>query len=321
MDKASLRIVYMGTPDFAVESLRVLVDSGYHVVAVVTMPDKPSGRGHHLQQSPVKQYALSKNIPILQPEKLKDESFVEELRSYNADLQVVVAFRMLPEVVWTMPRLGTINLHGSLLPQYRGAAPINWAIINGDKQTGVTTFFLKHEIDTGDMILQERMPIADDEDFGSVHDRMMEMGAKVLLKTVDMIVDGTAPSIPQPVLPTEAMRPAPKIFKEMCELDFSKTAQELKNFVRGLSPVPAAWTELKIGEESSVVKIYRVSVSETGGNVVENIMIGGRRVSTDGKTYLRVECADKWLSIDELQMQGKKRMGIRDFLNGVRLTV
>lgn len=321
MDKKDFRIVYMGTPDFAVESLRVLVEDGYNVVAVVTMPDKPSGRGHHLQQSPVKQYALSKNIPVLQPERLKDEAFVEELRSYGADLHVVVAFRMLPEVVWTMPRLGTINLHGSLLPQYRGAAPINWAIINGDKQTGVTTFFLKHEIDTGDMILQETMPIGDDEDFGSVHDRMMVMGAKVLLRTVDMIVDGTAPSTPQPVLPAEEMRPAPKIFKEMCGLDFSKTAQEVKNFVRGLSPVPAAWTELAVGEESSVVKIFRVSVSEDGGKLAEQVRLGGRRVATDGKTYLRVECADKWLSIEELQQQGKKRMAIRDFLNGVRLSV
>ena len=219
MDKQSIRIIYMGTPDFAVESLRALVDGGYNVVAVVTMPDKPAGRGHQLQYSAVKQYALSVGLPILQPERLKDESFLQQLRSYNADLQIVVAFRMLPEVVWDMPRLGTFNLHASLLPQYRGAAPINWAVINGEKETGATTFMLQHEIDTGNIILQERISIADDENVGSVHDRLMTMGAGLVTRTVDLIIDSENNSQPLPTTPQDEsmqLKAAPKIFKDTC---------------------------------------------------------------------------------------------------------
>ena len=222
MNKKSIRIIYMGTPDFAVESLRALVEGGYNVVAVVTMPDKPAGRGHQVQYSAVKQYALSVGLPILQPEKLKDEMFLQELRSYNADLQIVVAFRMLPEVVWSMPRLGTFNLHASLLPQYRGAAPINWAVMNGDSETGATTFMLKHEIDTGNIILQERIAIGDDENVGSVHDRLMIMGAGLVTRTVDTIIASDVQGIELPTTPQDnstELRPAPKIFKETCAID------------------------------------------------------------------------------------------------------
>ena len=240
-----MRIIYMGTPEFAVAPLKALVEAGENIVAVITMPDKPSGRGHHVQYSAVKEYALSVGLPVLQPEKLKDEAFVEELRSFEADLQIVVAFRMLPEVVWAMPRLGTFNLHASLLPQYRGAAPINWAVINGDKQTGVTTFMLKHEIDTGNIILQERIPIGDDENVGSVHDRLMALGTDLVLRTVNLIKQsdeaGTPlPTTPQAEIAVEDLRPAPKIFKETCEIDTTKTVAEVHNFVRGLSPYPAA---------------------------------------------------------------------------------
>ena len=314
MKKEELRIVYMGTPDFAVESLRALVENGYNVVAVVTMPDKPAGRGHKLQFSPVKQYAMSVGLPVLQPEKLKDESFAEQLRSYNADLQIVVAFRMLPEVVWSMPRLGTFNLHASLLPQYRGAAPINWAIINGEKETGATTFFLKHEIDTGDMIMQQRISIADDENVGSVHDRLMIMGAQMVCDTVDLILSGEVHPVPQPQLPDTEMRPAPKIFRETCQIDFSKSRKEICNLVRGLSPYPAAWCMLKIAGEEQVVKIYKViSADET--KVSEQTGV----VATDGKSYLRVSCADGWIDILELQLSGKKRMATKDLLNGIHL--
>ena len=234
----------MGTPDFAVESLRALVEGGYNVVAVVTMPDKPAGRGHQLQYSAVKQYALSVGLPLLQPERLKDESFLQELRSYSADLQIVVAFRMLPEVVWNMPRLGTFNLHASLLPQYRGAAPINWAVMNGDSETGATTFMLQHEIDTGNIILQERIPIADDENVGSVHDRLMMMGANLVTRTVDTIIDAENQRVALPTIPQNndiELRQAPKIFKDTCAIDFSRPAQQVYNHIRGLSPYPAAW--------------------------------------------------------------------------------
>ena len=266
MTKKDLRIVYLGTPEFAVASLRALVEGGYNVVAVVTMPDKPAGRGHQMQFSDVKKYALSVGLPVLQPEKLKDEAFLEELRSYHADLQIVVAFRMLPEAVWTMPRFGTFNLHASLLPQYRGAAPINWAVMNGDKETGATTFMLKHEIDTGNMILQERIPIGPDENVGSVHDRLMEMGTGLVTRTVDLIIDCASkgievPTTPQPEI--SELRPAPKIFKEDCEIKFNeKTAEEVHNFVRGLSPYPAAWANLTIhGQTFENVKIYKVETS------------------------------------------------------------
>lgn len=313
MGKQDLRIVYMGTPEFVEYSLRVLVERGYNIVGVVTMPDKPSGRGKQIQCSAVKRYAESQGLPVLQPEKLKDEQFLEQLRALKADLQIVVAFRMLPEVVWSMPRLGTFNLHGSLLPQYRGAAPINWAIINGDKETGVTTFFLKHEIDTGDMILQEKIEIGDDEDAGSVHDRLMVLGADVVCRTTDLIIEGNVKAVPQPVLPSDEMRPAPKIFTETCEIDFGKPANQVHDFVRGLSPHPAAWCELELGDEKRMVKLFKTSVSDMPAG---DEQCGS--MATDGKRYLRVRCSDRWLDILELQLPGKRRMATRDVLNGLR---
>ena len=316
MTKTDLRIVYMGTPDFAVESLRALVEGGYNVVAVVTMPDKPAGRGHKLQFSPVKEYALSQNLPVLQPERLKDESFLEELRSYEADLQIVVAFRMLPEVVWSMPSLGTFNLHASLLPQYRGAAPINWAVINGEKETGATTFFLKHEIDTGDMIMQRRIQIGEDEDAGSVHDRLMLMGAQMVCDTVDLILSGDVHPTPQPVLPAEEMHPAPKIFKETCRIDFSKTAQEVMNFVRGLSPYPGAWCNMEIGLEEETVKIFKVK--PTTISRAETIAAGDIAIQYSDK-YILIACQDYYLQVLEIQRPGKRRMTVKEALNGIRL--
>ena len=302
MTKQDLRIVYLGTPEFAVASLRALVEGGYNVVAVVTMPDKPAGRGHQLQYSDVKKYALEAGLPVLQPEKLKDEAFVEELRSYQADLQIVVAFRMLPEVVWAMPRLGTFNIHGSLLPQYRGAAPINWAVMNGEKETGLTTFMLKHEIDTGNMILQERIAIGEEENVGSVHDRLMALSENMVIRTVDLIIDCEnkgiqVPTTPQPEI--AELKPAPKIFKEDCEIRFAeKTAQEVKNFVRGLSPYPAAWANLTIhGQTFENVKIFAVEIADKG--------------------ELVVPCKEGAVSIKELQVPGKKRMDIKAFLNGL----
>lgn len=309
MTRKDLRIIYLGTPEFATASLKALVEGGYNVVAVVTMPDKPAGRGHQVQYSDVKKYALEAGLPILQPQKLKDEAFLEELRSYQADLQIVVAFRMLPEVVWAMPRLGTFNLHASLLPQYRGAAPINWAVMNGDKETGVTTFLLKHEIDTGNLIMQERIDIGEDENVGSVHDRLMELGTSVVLKTVDRIIDcenqGIAlPTTPQPEL--AELRPAPKIFKEDCEIRFAeKTAEEIHNFVRGLSPYPAAWANLTInGQAFENVKIYKVEITE-----LRNYGIT--------KSDLIVPCKEGAVRILELQAPGKKRMDAKSFLNGI----
>ena len=307
MTKSDLRIVYLGTPEFAVAGLQALVEGGYNVVAVVTMPDKPAGRGHQMQFSDVKKYALEAGIPVMQPEKLKDEAFIEELRSYQADLQIVVAFRMLPEVVWAMPRLGTFNVHGSLLPQYRGAAPINWAVMNGDKETGLTSFMLKHEIDTGNMILQERIPIGEDENVGSVHDRLMELSKKMVLNTVDLIIDcenkGIAlPTTPQPE--SAELRPAPKIFKEDCEIKFQeKTAEEVHNFVRGLSPYPAAWANITVnGQSFENVKIYQVKVQGNNAPSTKEIVI---------------PCKEGAVQILELQVPGKKRMDARSFLNGL----
>ena len=315
MNKEDLRIVYMGTPDFAVEALRCLVEGGYNVVGVITMPDKPAGRGHKLQQSPVKQYALAHGLPLLQPEKLKDEAFLAQLRAWNADLQIVVAFRMLPEVVWTMPRLGTFNLHASLLPQYRGAAPINWAVINGDTETGVTTFFLKHEIDTGEVIRQERVPIADTDDAGTVHDRLMLLGGRVVTETVDAILAGTAASIPQEQMAASVpLRPAPKIFKDTCRIDWSRPVKQVYDFVRGLSPYPAAWTELhQPGQEPVVLKVFETE--KLPGH--HDQPVGA--VMTDGKTYLRVAAADGWVGIRSLQLPGKKRLHVDELLRGFRL--
>ena len=309
MTKKDLRIIYLGTPEFAAASLQALVEGGYNVVAVVTMPDKPAGRGHQLQYSDVKKYALSVGLPVLQPEKLKDEAFLEELRSYHADLQIVVAFRMLPEVVWAMPRLGTFNLHASLLPQYRGAAPINRAVMNGDTETGATTFLLKHEIDTGNMILQERLPIGPDENVGSVHDRLMALGMGLVTRTADLINDCENRGIPVPTTPQpeiDDLRPAPKIFKEDCEIHFAQmTAAEVHNFVRGLSPYPAAWANLNInGQEFENVKIFAVETMDNGQWMMD-------------KSSIIVPCKEGAVRILELQAPGKKRMDARAFLNGI----
>ena len=290
----------MGTPEFAVAGLRALVENGCNVVAVVTMPDKPAGRGHKLQQSPVKQYALSVGLPVLQPERLKDETFLSELRAYKADLQIVTAFRMLPDVVWSMPRLGTFNLHASLLPQYRGAAPINWAIIHGDKETGCTTFLLRHDIDTGDILLQERTAIGETEDAGSLHDRLMEMSIGLTLRTTSLIEDCDRQGIPVPTTPQDTavtLLPAPKLFKDNCRIDFSQSAEDIVNFVRGLSPYPAAWCNLTIhGQLYENVKVFRVR---------------------KGEGAICVHCADGTVSIEELQLPGKKRMDAKSLLNGI----
>ena len=319
MQKEDLRIVYMGTPDFAVESLRQLVEGGYNVVGVITMPDKPMGRhGSVLQPSPVKQYAVEKGLRVLQPVNLKDEAFVEELRSLKADLQIVVAFRMLPEVVWNMPPMGTFNLHASLLPQYRGAAPINWAIINGDTETGITTFFLQHEIDTGEVIQQVRVPIADEDNVEVIHDKLMNLGGRLVTETVDAILAGEVKSVPQEELinlSQEELRPAPKIFKDTCRIDWTKGVKGVYDFVRGLSPYPAAWTELVSADGSSqVLKIF-----QTEKNFFSHEEKIGT-VSTDGKTCLRVALADGYLNILSLQLAGKKRMPVADFLRGFKVT-
>lgn len=306
-----MRIVYMGTPDFAVESLRVLVEEGYNVVGVITMPDKPVGRHQNsLQASPVKQYAQSVGIPVLQPEKLKDEAFLQQLRSLNADLQIVVAFRMLPEVVWAMPRLGTFNLHASLLPQYRGAAPINWAVINGEAETGVTTFFLQHDIDTGNIIKQVRVPISHTDDAGTVHDRLMYTGSRLVAETVDLILDGAVETVAQGTLFAGALKPAPKIFKDTCRIDWNRDVETVYNFVRGLSPYPGAWTEFTDGERTLQVKIFK-----TEKCVVEHSEPVGTIEST-GEGMLSVALPNGYLHILELQVAGKKRMPVADFLRG-----
>ena len=316
MKKEDLRIVYMGTPEFAVEPLSCLIEGGYNVVGVITMPDKPAGRGHKLQCSPVKQYALKHNLPLLQPERLKDEAFLEALRTWKADLQIVVAFRMLPEVVWNMPRLGTFNLHASLLPQYRGAAPINWAVINGETETGITTFFLKHEIDTGEVIQQVRVPIAETDDVGMVHDKLMHLGARLVTETVDAILDGTVKSIPQEDMAVQGeLRPAPKIFKETCRIEWAQPVKRVYDFVRGLSPYPSAWTNLVSPQgESFVLKIF-----ETEKTVVVHTLSPGT-IQTDGKTYLHVAASDGFLDIRSLQLPGKKRLKTDELLRGFHIT-
>lgn len=330
MDKKDLRIVYMGTPDFAVASLRALVQGGYQVVGVVTMPDKPVGRhASVLQASPVKQYAQSVGLPVWQPEKLKDENFLADLRALRADLQIVVAFRMLPEIVWNMPRLGTFNLHASLLPHYRGAAPINWAVINGETETGVTTFFLTHEIDTGKIIRQRRLPIADTDDVGTVHDALMEMGASLVTETVDLLVSGEVQAIDQEAFYKDpaTLRPAPKIFKDTCRIDWNRPAKAVYDFIRGLSPYPAAWTELVSADgRRQVLKIYqsaKVSMPSPAEGVpagpeaqAKNDTAGTLR--SDGRTYLEVCTADGWLRLLSVQLAGKKRMSVGDFLNGFK---
>lgn len=317
MNKEDLRIVYMGTPDFAVESLKCLVEGGYNVVGVVTMPDKPMGRhGSVLQPSPVKQYAVEKGLRVLQPEKLKDPAFVEDLRSLNADLQIVVAFRMLPEVVWNMPRLGTFNLHASLLPQYRGAAPINWAVINGDRETGITTFFLKHEIDTGRVIQQVKVPIEDTDNVGDVHDKLMLLGGKLVTETVDNIIAGTITAVEQDEMLAEGevLRPAPKIFHDTCRIDWQgKTMKQIYDFIRGLSPYPAAWTELQNGDKTINVKVYE-AVKISGDSSAWQV----GTILSDGKSEIRVAVQDGFIGIKALQVAGKKKMQVVDFMRGFK---
>ena len=316
MTKEELRIVFFGTPYFAVESLKRLVDGGYNVVAVVTMPDKPAGRGRQLQQSDVKRFAEERGLPVLQPASLKDEAFLEELRSLAAQLFIVIAFRMLPEAVWQMPPLGTFNLHASLLPRYRGAAPINWAVMNGDTETGVTTFFLKHEIDTGDVIQQRSCPIGRHDDVEAVHDRLMVMGANMVVETVDAIIEGTVTPIPQEQMLTSGQQPtpAPKIFKETCQIDWSRPAEALYNHIRGLSPYPAAWTILvnENGTELTTLKIFRTGEPEPFS---ADVRPSPGTILADRKT-LRVAAADGWLEVLSLQQSGKKRMDTDAFLRG-----
>ncbi|MBR3091757.1 MAG: methionyl-tRNA formyltransferase [Bacteroidaceae bacterium] len=319
MDKNSVRIVFMGTPEFAVESLRALVEGGYNVVGVVTMPDKPMGRhGSVLQGSPVKQYAVEHGLTVLQPERLKDEAFLESLRSLNAQLQIVVAFRMLPEVVWAMPSLGTFNLHASLLPQYRGAAPINWAIINGETETGITTFFLKHEIDTGEVIQQVKVPILETDNVGDVHDRLMSLGGELVTQTVDSIIDGTVSTIPQELMAgrNASLLPAPKIFHDTCRIDWRhKNTKQAYDFIRGLSPYPAAWTTLVSGEKVMEVKIYETRKLP----LVEGVDNPVGALLSDGRSYLRVRLSDGLIDILTLQQAGKKRMNVAAFLNGFKM--
>ena len=299
----------MGTPEFAVESLKHLVEGGYNVVGVITMPDKPAGRGHKIQFSSVKEYAISQGLPLLQPEKLKDETFLTELKAWNADLQIVVAFRMLPEVVWDMPRLGTFNLHASLLPQYRGAAPINWAIINGDKETGATTFFLTHEIDTGKIIMQKRIPIADNDNAGTVHDRLMVMGASMVTETVDAILDGRVSPVDQEsVNVNEPLRPAPKIFKETCRIDWNKSAKDILNEMIENTNIAKDSSEYAVS-----VKIFETEVINTTNGKPGTLY-------TDGKKYIEISCGNGGLRLKVLQLPGKKRLSAEELLRGFSLT-
>ena len=327
MTKSDLRIIFMGTPEFAVETLRALVENGYNVVAVVTQPDKPVGRhGSVLQPSEVKKYAVEHGLPVLQPEKMKDPTFIEQLRSYHANLQVVVAFRMLPEVVWAMPEYGTFNVHAALLPQYRGAAPINWAVINGETETGVTTFFLDHDIDTGRIIMKKPFAIPDEADVEYVYDGLMHLGAQLCLETLDAIIaaDGHPATIAQEealstinyqLSTSEALKPAPKIFKETCEIDWTKTVKQVYDFVRGLSPVPGAWTTLVAPDgKATVLKIYKTCKMVHGSEGM--VHDAGTLVVKDKSLF--VACADGLLEIVELQLAGKKRMAARDFLNGMK---
>jgi len=316
MKKEDLKIVYMGTPDFAVESLRALVEGGYHVVGVVTMPDKPVGRhGSVLQASAVKQYAVSVGLPVLQPEKLKDENFLTELKALQADLQIVVAFRMLPEVVWNMPPMGTFNLHGSLLPQYRGAAPINWAIINGETETGVTTFFLTHEIDTGKIIAQKRIPITESDNAGTVHDELMKIGGQLVVETVDLLLAEKVEGIDQDEFYKTAsdLYPAPKIFKETCRIDWNKSIESIYNFVRGLSPYPAAWTELlDASGKGQVLKVY-----QTEKHTQSHTLAVGT-IRSDKKNYIEVAVPGGFIRLLSVQLAGKKQMSVKEFLNGFK---
>ena len=299
----------MGTPEFAVPSLEILVENKFNVVAVITAPDKPQGRGQKLMPSPVKECAVKNNIPVLQPTNLKSPEFLEELKTYNANLQIVVAFRMLPELVWAMPSIGTFNLHGSLLPQYRGAAPINWAIINGEKETGVTTFFLKHEIDTGSIIFQEKEKIEENDTVGTVYNRLMHKGAQLVLKTVKAIKAGDFPSQPQPA--NIEIKHAPKIFKETCEINWNQPREQVRNFVRGLSPYPGAWSVIN----GKTYKIFSVKPAIFNS---QNSAIAGEW-ETDNNTYLYINTSDDWVSIEEFQPEGKRKMKVQDFFRGNKI--
>jgi len=313
MIQNSLRIIYMGTPDFAVAPLDALINAGCNVVGVVTNPDKPAGRGQKIQESAVKKYALEKGLQILQPEKFRNETFLEELKALNADLQVVVAFKMLPEVVWDMPKFGTLNLHASLLPHYRGAAPINWAIMNGDKESGVSTFLLQKEIDTGNVIFQERVSIGENDNLETLHDNLMEIGSKLVVKTVRAIEVNDYPQIPQEDLTNagEELKIAPKIFKNDCKINWSYSIEKIHNHIRGLSPYPAAWTELTDANQKKVaVKVYAANKE-----IEEHSLSIGTLVS-DKKTYLKVAVDGGFLNLTTIQMAGKKRMQIGDFLRG-----
>ncbi len=304
-----LRIIFMGTPEFAVASLDALVKAGANIVAVITAPDKPAGRGMKMSQSAVKQYAVEQGLTVLQPEKLKDPTFLDTLKSLQADLQIVVAFRMLPELVWNMPPMGTINVHGSLLPQYRGAAPINWAVINGDPYTGVTTFQLQHAIDTGNILLQEKFPIHENDTAGMVHDTMKEIGAELLVKTVRGLAAGTIQPVPQNDIPAGQLKHAPKIFTETCKINFDQSVTDVHNHIRGLSPFPGAFTYLN----DKLLKIYLsekeiTSVKEAPGTAV-----------SDGKTFLKFACTDGYVKAKEIQLEGKKRMLVEEFLRGYKI--
>ena len=301
-----LRIVFMGTPEFAVGILDGILKNHYNVVGVVTAADKPAGRGQKTKFSAVKEYALEHNLKLLQPTNLKDPEFLEELKALNANLQIVVAFRMLPESVWNMPEIGTFNLHASLLPQYRGAAPINWAIINGEKESGISTFFLQHEIDTGDLLFQEKEPISPEDNVGDLYARLMAKGAGLVLKTVQKIEAKDYTTVPQ--VESDDLRKAPKIFKEDCKIDWNKSAEQNYNFIRGLSPYPCAWTTLK----DKTLKIYKASITEEESDSSQPII-------SDGKTFLKIACNDFYLNLEEIQLEGKKRMTTEEFLRGYRL--
>lgn len=306
---SKLKIIYSGTPEFAVEPLKKLVDNGYDIVAVITAPDKPAGRGMHLRHSAVKEFALKHGLNILQPAKLKDSGFLESVRKLHADLHIVVAFRMMPEELWSMTPMGTFNLHASLLPQYRGAAPINRAIMNGEKETGVTTFFLRHEIDTGDIILSEKVGISENENAGELHDKLMHIGANLVLKTVELIESGKASTHPQQ--PDTPLKTAPKIFKDDCRIDWNKSAYEIFNQIRGLSPYPGAFTTLisKEGKETGL-KIFKSVKTESA------IKTNSGEITSDQKNYVRIGCANGSLEITEVQLEGKRKMNIQEFLRG-----
>jgi methionyl-tRNA formyltransferase len=305
-----MRIVFMGTPEFAVASLDILIKNGYDVVGVVTVADKPAGRGQQLHESAVKKFAVAHGIKVLQPLKLKDPEFIRELKELKADLQIVVAFRMLPEEVWNMPQLGTYNLHGSLLPKYRGAAPINWAIINGETESGVTTFKLKHEIDTGSVLFQQKVKISETTNAGELHDELMKVGAELVLKTVKAIESGTADLKVQD--DSKAVH-APKLFKETCKIDWNKSVNEIYNLIRGLSPYPAAFTEFTdVNGNLLSLKIFSSQKEEVAHSETNGLL------TTDNKTYMRIACRNGYITLKELQLQGKKRMGVEEFLRGYK---